>query len=303
MKDPFIYLVVIMVSLIQFSLKAGESDNIDVKIEASISSKVGYTGEVFVYEVKLVSNSPEIANVKLLKAQTFPQDATVISGVVKNSKPLKNEKKDKTTYSWIISRTFIIPGNSGKHIVGPGEYIVFIPHEKVVYHEFWGPRRTVEYEEIKVVCKSLDFKTKKIPSYNGIQEFSGCIGEFKVEGWFPPGKILKGNDAYAIFSISGFGSLKDLKIPNLNKLFVQGCRLKEVEQKEEQSQKDERLFSEITLTCRFVAEDEEFKIAPLSFEFFNPRNDKFYKVESDTLHWTKNPENPKLTIPGDVIEI
>lgn len=290
-------------SLLFLTLPAlAKEESPDIKIEAKIA-KSGYIGEVFVYEVSLKSTSPDISNVRILKNANFPEGVRVINGAVNNNRPETIKEKGKTYYRWTIHRSFLIPSTAGKKSIGDAKYVVFIPHEKMVYHGFWGPRRTVEYEEVAVECKGTVFKVNPLPAGSRKSDFSGCVGSFKMEGWFPPGKITTGREAYAIFSISGTGSLTDIKIPNISKLFGNGCRLKEVDQSEEQSQRNGQLFSEVTLTCRFIPESEDFRIEPLTLQFFNPDDGKYYETGSEALQWTSHPNEKKATNPKDVIEI
>lgn len=301
MKNYSIRLIVTLI-LTLFFLHAKSQEKLDIKMVAEIQ-KTGYVGESIPYVVKLMSTSPDIADVRVVKYPEYPESARVIKGVTRNSHPEKIQQKGTTYYCWTIMRSFIIPEKSGKQSIGAGRFVVFIPHEKIVYHNFWGNRRTVEYEELALECKSTDIKIAELPGSKTVNEFSGCVGDFKIEGWFPPGKILTGTEAYVVFSISGYGSLADLKVPNLSKLFSKGCRLKSVEQDEEQSQREGRLFSEITLTCSFVPEEEEFEIAPLTLKFFNPESKKYYETGSDFLHWDTKPTNKKVSHSKDAIEI
>lgn len=274
----------------------------EIKIKAEVT-KSGYVGEVFVYEIKLMSTKAEIANVRAIKNPSFPKNAKVIQGTVGSNRAERVKEKGKEYFSWTISRYFIIPEESGKMHVGEGKFVAFIPYEKVVYHNFWGARTTIDYEEAVADCSGVDFKVDRLPQNKSSEKFSGCIGDFKIEGWFPPGKISAGKDAYAVFTISGFGSLSDVRLPNIYKIFADGCHLKEIEQSDQQSQRDGRLYSEVTLTCKFMPDEEEFEILPLEIEFFNPETKKYYISKSETLHWTSHPSEPKKSHSRDAIEI
>lgn len=291
-----------MVLILAMNTYAKESDKTDIRIVAGVA-KNGFVDEALVYEVKLFSSSPDISNVRVVKAPSFPKDVKVIQGITKNNRPERIQEKGKTFYCWTILRNFLLPSTPGKFSVGESKYVVFIPHEKVIYHDFWGSSRTVEYEEKLVDCGAIDFKINSLPENKINKEFAGCVGNFKVEGWFPPGNIVKGRESYAVFSISGYGSLKDLKLPNIFKIFSSGCHLKEVEQNEEQMQRDGSLYSEVTLTCKFVPDEEEFSINPLELIFFNPETKKYYTAASETLHWTSHSTKKTLSNSREAIEI
>lgn len=305
-RTKMIWGLVALMSIFPFlALAKGEGKpegKVDVSVSASVT-KTGYVGSVFVYEVFLLSSSPDISNVRVLKNPEVSQGVRLIQGVTRGSRPEKVRQKGKTYYKWTIMRNFLIPSDAGGKKVGAGRFVVFIPHEKVMYHDFWGSRRTVEYEEVAVDCKAVDFKVSDLPNNRAGLEFAGAVGDFKIEGWFPPGKISKGSEAYVVFSISGYGSLENLKLPNINRIFTNGCHLREVEQSEEQMQRDGQLYSEVTLTCRFVPDEDEFSIEPLRLGFFNPSSGKYYEAESESLHWTSQPSRKSETNQREAIEI
>lgn len=280
-----IYFSLLMAVLGLLSATAAEAPEIYIKTEIK---KSGYVGEAFELVTYLTSSTPEISNVRITKSPELPQNLKIIKGVVKSSRPQEIKEKGKIYYKWIIQREYVIPEKAGKISIGESRYIAFIPHEKFAYQGFWGPQRYVEYEEAEVKCPGITFKVSELPPTRN-ESFSGCVGDFKVEGWFPPGKIRTGSEAYVVFTISGYGDLTNLKLPNLSKIFASGCRLKDVEQNEEKSQRDGKLYSEITLTCRFVAEADDFKISTLCIEFFSPSEKKYYSACSDELTWMSTP--------------
>lgn len=292
-----------VLSLVGLTVSSKEKvESPEFKLEANVQSS-GYVGEVLTYEVSLLSSSPEIANVRVKSGPSFAPGIKAISGVVRNQRPEKVIKKGKTYFKWAILRYFLIASEPGKKKIPEVEFVVFIPHERIVYQGFWGNQRIVEYEEVSLKCNSVDFKIKQLPKNTTGSEFAESIGNFKVEAWFPPGNIIPGTEAYAVFCISGYGNLSDLKIPNLYKLFNIGCRLREIEQTEERTQKEGRLFSEVYLTCRFVPETENFEIHPLTLLFFNPQNAKYYQATSDALHWTGHPSGKRKAPEGEAIPI
>lgn len=291
MNDKIYRLILIVFLLIPGFVKAQKTgEKIDIKISSEIQ-KSGVVGEVFKYEVTLLSNSPDVSNVRITKNPVFPEGMKVIKGVTGNNDLRKREEKGKTSYARTILRYYLIPDKAGKFTIEPGSFVAFIPHERIIYNGFWGNQRMVEYEEKALNCNSSQFKVNELPVNKDSSPFSGCVGEFTIEGWFPPGNIYVGSDAYAVFTIGGFGSLSDIKLPNLNKLFSNGCHLKEVEQNEEQQQRNGRLYSEVTLTCKFVPQLEDFEISPLCLLFFNPETKRYEKVCSESLHWMSQPSN------------
>lgn len=301
MKKNINYILIIFFAFLPLYVVAKETHE-DIKIKAEIT-KSGFVGEALTYEIKLLSSSPDISNVRIIKAPGLPDQVRKITGVVNNIRAERVKEKGKFYYSYTIMRLFIIPEKEGRYEISGAKFMVFIPHEKIVYHEFWGKRRTIEYEEMTVECAKARFNVKNLPKNNTDKEYSGAVGNYNIKGWFPPGKISKGNEAYAVFTISGFGSMNNIRLPNLYRIFRTGCTLKEVEQTDEEMQRDGRLFSQVTLTCRFVPEADEFSIDPLSLLFFNPKDEKYYIAKSDTLDYSPTLSGNSKKVEREAIEI
>lgn len=289
-----------------FCIFDGASKNIEkdtspsIEIECCIE-KTGYVGEAIEYTVIMKSSVPNIADVRIIQAPEITGDAEWVKGLV-TGKPREETIKGKKIYTWTVQRNFLIPQKEGKITISGAKYVAFIAVEKIVKDFFWGSRRVMDYEEIVLESKPISTKIENLPVKKRPADFTGCVGEFTIEGWFPPGTISLDRDAIVVFNISGFGSLKNLKLPNLASIFNKGCILKEIEQNEEISQKDGKLFSEVTLTCKFVPLKEDGEISPLVLSFFNPKKKEFEKVSSFTLHWDNN-ENSRPRKKIEAIDV
>ena len=282
--------------------KTTEQKRVDLFVEAAMP-KSGFAGETSEYIVTLYSSSPDVADVRILDMPVFPESVTTLQGVVRNQRPSQVKIKGRTYYGWTILRMFITPSESGRVTVDGGKYLAYIGKERIVDDYFWGRRRVRDYDEYMVTGKSSEIKVNALPEFKMQGSFSGVIGEFSVEGWFPPGEIRVGSEAIAVFTISGFGLLEDLKMPDLTDLFTDGCRLREVSRDDEVSQKDGRLFSEVTLTCRFIPEDEDGVIGPLKICVYNPKEKRYEYVESFPLRWSGRKMAPSSVSPREVYEI
>lgn len=294
-------LVIILCFCGFFNLIEAAENPIDIKITSEIK-KNGTVGEALTFTVKLVSNIQNISDVRILNSPDLPLSCKIIDGRVLEKWPEKEIKNGKTYFSWIIERKFLTFEEAGKYKIGTADYVVLIPKVSEYYDKVWGFGKTVTYEEIRVSSPAVEIKIGALPENRQFSSFTNCIGDYKIEAWFPPGNISLDGEALVVFTINGFGDLSDIKLPNLVKGFGEGCRLKEVEQSEKIIQEDGRLYSEITLTCRFIPTSNEFIINPLCLVFFDPQKKNYYEICSESLHWTiKN--RPKINDSGKAIEI
>lgn len=305
MKHINIFLSVAALLFISFdSLNAKNSEVPEFEVVSEMQ-KNGFVGECIEYNLYLKSTVPNVADVRVVDHPYIPENVDAIRGSIGGSqRPKEVTEKGKKFYSWNILKIFLIPKEEGKLNIGSGKIVVFIPKERIVNDYFWGARRIVEYDEVAINFKGKDISIKKLPANTTKFDFADCVGEFEIEGWFPPGKIIKDKEAIVVFSISGKGDLSNLRVPNLSKLFTDGCELKEVERTEHRTQRNGTLFSEVILTCKFIPNNTDFTIGSLSILEFNPDTKKYEVISSDTLHWDKTDDVKKNTsIPKGAIEI
>lgn len=297
-------LLLVLVSLIPaFACRGGAKENkVDIFTEAALV-KSCVVGETVEYIVTLYSSSPDVADVTVRKTPGFPADLEVAYGAVRNVRPSEVSVKGKTYYSWPVLRCFVTPKQTGKFSIKGGEFVAVLRKGVVVNDYFWGPRRTYTYEEKTADCRDSEIKVNPLPARHRPADFSGCVGDFNIRGWFPPGEIVAGNEAIVVFTVSGFGSLEGLEIPNISAAFSEGCRLRGIEREDEVSQRDGRLFSETTLVCRFIPESETGEIGEFSLVFYNPETETYETVSSLPLSWNGQASRRRDTTPREVFEI
>lgn len=255
-----------------------------LKLEASFE-RDGYEGETMVYQITLLSSTPNVSNVKIKNAPVFPPGCRVMDGGTGINDMEEVSIDGKTFFKWIILKDYVTPHMIGKNTISRSRFLVFMPKDMVTYNNnSGGSRRVMEYDERLVECNSVDFKIKELPSAKKAGgSFCGCVGDFNIEASFVDEQFKKGEEALVVFKISGAGNLKDIWIPNLSNAFGSGCRLLEVVQNCQNTLNDSQLYSDYTITCKFIPEKKEFEIKPLTLVFFNPETKTYYKVGSENL--------------------
>lgn len=284
-----------------FVLGKSSADLPDMKLKVEIT-KSGYVGQPIEYRVLLTSNSSNIQDVRAVKNPSVSPDCQIVRGRVTNQKPVVETINGQKIFTWTILRNFIIAKAPGKYEIGEGDFIAYLPFERIVDDFFWGRRRVVDYEEVPLKCEKVSFKVSNLPK-NKPENFSDAVGQFSVDGWFPPGEIRVGNEAIVVLKIEGYGNLESLKLPNVAKSFVNGCSLVNIERNDAMSQKNGSLYSEVTLTCTFIPRSPDGEIDPVSFVFFNPDSKKYETVNSKPLQWNVNNKKKEKKPSYDVMEI
>lgn len=287
-----IFIILLILLLIYpFDSNAGTSDDyekIDAFVEVSLPSS-GFVGESIVYDVFFYCTSSEVSDLQLNVSPGFGTLQT-ITGTSSNKNVPVVKKKGKSYYKWNAGRYFIIPDKAGSFTITGGKYVAYIPHERVVRDPWWGLRRVVDYEKISIVSEDKKIKFRPLPDVSNRLDFSGAVGEYSVVAWLPPGKISKDSEALAIIKVSGFGYLKDVEFPGLKDVFTGDSRLKKIERKEEITQRDGKLYSEIIFECSFIPLVEKGEIEEFSFCFFDTKSGKYRTVVTEPQPWNNEDE-------------
>lgn len=295
-------LILFMMGIHAANASAAKRDEVKVEVRAE-APRSCFVGETVTLTVTLISDTPDIANVSLSSEPDYSAASAVVPGRVSGN-PQEVEKRGKRSYRWTIARYFVTFDHPGKVKVGEARYIAYQPVRQVVDDLFWGPQTRVSYREIPAECKGVEINVKALPEKGRPENFSGAVGDFDIEGWFPPGQIYVGSEAVAVIEVTGFGSLKGVAVPDISKAFRNGCRLRGAESSDEISQRDGRLHSTLRLTCSFIPEDPDGEISEIPFCYFDTRTGQYRTVTTNILKWTEGDREPKRRLnPEETFDI
>lgn len=253
-------------------------------LRTSLSQKKCVIGEVVLYEVTLLTQSPDIRLLSSPRRFNFGALQAVNAG--SDSQFSRVKVKGKEYFSAVIARFYLTATEPGRYQLTASEFVVGLPHERVVRDPFFGQRRQLYYEEVPLEAPALSMKVSELPSPPGGFPNSGAVGEYEVSVWIPDGYITAGEDAVAVVSVSGKGLLSDAVIPELKKAFSGSTRLKSVSENRNNFLKDGALCSEIELECTFVPipdADGKCVIGPVEFGFYSPSAGKYVRTSSSPV--------------------
>ncbi|MDE7380551.1 MAG: hypothetical protein K2N03_00295 [Muribaculaceae bacterium] len=283
-----VIVLLIYVVFLSFNILGKEKDEVSVFLEVELKSN-GYVGETLTYNINLYSTSQEISDI----TETRPfgvSDFKMIKGNVERLSDNKVKVKGKQYYKWNIGRYFIIPEKKGYFTVKGGEYEVFFPVVKIVEDPWWGRRKSVVYDSFVLKAPDKKIKISPLPTNIKGENFSGAVGDFSVVSWLPPGTISKGKEAVAIIKISGNGLLENVEFPSLSQVFAENCKLKSIDRRENLSQENGNLVSEVVLECLFIPTSDKGETSVFQFSFFNPYTKKYQTVSTEPQPWNNSDE-------------
>ncbi|MDY6880710.1 MAG: BatD family protein [Thermodesulfobacteriota bacterium] len=150
-----------------------------------------------------------------------------------------------------------------------------------------------------VASEPLELVAKPLPTEGRPLDFSGLVGDFRIEARIRPEEIKVGESATLMVLIRGRGNVKlmpDLKIPPLEdtKVYPDQPVLEE--------EKDSRgLVGAKTMKWALVPEKEgEYELAPLTVSFFDAQNHRYRIIRSSSLKLNVLPGEEKrpLVVAG-----
>lgn len=277
------------------------------EIVTRISNNSPYCNEPVVIDTYLYSRHADIQYVEPLSLP-YPQEngentRFLIFPVETDRGVFKEQVGKEILFKVNVSKFVLIPLEAGKLVLPAPSFKIGIPHKVLRSDPFWGDYVAYDVENIECEGKGSAIKAKKLPDYKGEGKFSGCVGDFTISAYLPPGRITHKNEATFVVEIEGTGWIPDDSMPEVRNAFGKTAKLRSVSENRNRSLRESNLYSELELVCEFIPEGEtEFEIGPVEFVFFNPSSGKYQTIYSETVRDTYSGKKTKGS-SGELMEI
>ncbi len=194
----------------------GKGDG-NLYLRANVTKTTAYEQEALVYTVKLYTTYDAIKFIGATAAPKFE------GFVVEESKDISNQLEYETingkTYATaIIARYIIFPQMAGDLKVLGNTYTVSVDEREYYHDPFWGSMSVAKPLQLNVTPNDLTIKVKSLPSPVPAN-FSGGVGKFSITSTLPAQTYLTNQAASVVYTVSGTGNLKYVKLPDLNALY------------------------------------------------------------------------------------
>lgn len=186
-------------------------------LKASVNKINVYEQEALEYTVKLYTT---YSRIKFIGATESPKfDGFVVEDTKKTSDSFSYETYNGQTYATaIIARYVIFPQKSGKLKITGNTYTVSADRSEYFADEFFSHMTVYQPVQLNVTPNDLVIDVKSLPTPIPA-DFSGGVGKFSISSQLPSADLLTNNAASVIYTITGSGNLKYVKLPELNNLF------------------------------------------------------------------------------------
>lgn len=194
----------------------GKGDG-NLYLKANVSRTTAYEQEALVYTVKLYTTYDAIKFIGATAAPKFE------GFVVEESKDVSNQLEYETvggkTYATaIIARYIIFPQMAGQLKVLGNTYTVSVDEREYYHDPFWGSMSVAKPLQLNVTPNDLTIDVKSLPTPQPAN-FSGGVGRFSITSTLPSQTFLSNQAASVVYTVTGTGNLKYVKLPDLNALY------------------------------------------------------------------------------------
>lgn len=186
-------------------------------LRASVSKTSAYEYEALVYTVKLYTS---YAAIKFIGASAAPKfEGFVIEESKDVSQSLTYETyKGKTYATAVIARYIIFPQMKGSLKVLGNTYTVSVDEREYYHDPFWGEMSVSRPLQLNVTPNDLVVNVRSLPQPQPAN-FSGGVGKFSIASKLPTGTLRTNQAASAVYTVTGTGNLKYVKLPELNAVY------------------------------------------------------------------------------------
>lgn len=243
-------------------------------LRANVSKTSAFEQEALVYTIKLYSSYAGVKFAGATSAPTF--DGFVIEESKINTIQMDYETYNGKTYATAeIARYIIFPQTTGDLKVLGNTYTISVNSQEYYKDPDWGHLTINRPVNLNVKPNDLIVKVKPLPSPRPAN-FSGGVGEFEIKSELQNSKLKTNHAASIVYSISGSGNLKYLKLPDLNNIFPSQLEVYSPSVKENIAVNSNNTVGDISFDYSFMPlEEGEYAIPSVELVYFSPSTGKY----------------------------
>jgi len=243
-------------------------------LKADVSRATAYEQEALVYTVKLYTTYDAIKFIGATAAPKF--EGFVVEESKDISKSLSYETYQGKTYATaVIARYIIFPQMEGQLKVLGNTYTVSVDEREYYHDPLWGSMSVAKPLQLNVKPNDLTVNVKSLPKPVPAN-FSGGVGQFKITSTLPARNLMSNQAASIVYTVTGTGNLKYVKLPDLNALYP--AELEVYSPNPEVNANVGR--NNVSGTARFdysfmPLESGTFTIPEVTLSYFNPQTGRY----------------------------
>ncbi len=249
-----------------------------------------YVGEQFVAELKVYTsvNTRPTGGLKEVPYEGFYKhslDADQASS--------RENVGGKTHVTQVLQRHVLIPQKAGKLVIEPFESEWTIPRRVggqqgagSMFDEFFNDPFFDRYQDVpvKIATRPVTINVKPLPP-NAPSGFTGAVGDFKFSAKLSANQVQVNDALSLVVTISGTGNVSLLGAPRID--FPPDHDIYETTKSTKLSTSGNRVSGTVTFEYPFVVRHAgSFRIAPVSFSWFDPSTGKYQTATTEEFLFT-----------------
>ncbi len=281
--------------------QSSDTDKGPLFIIAELSSQKVYVEEQVIYTIKFYTQS-KVSDVSLSLPETEHLSFKQLGDAFKYHSIYNGQ-----TYQVSKVRFLIIPPKEGEYTIGSAKVNL-----SVIKPRSRSPQGLLDdpffrdgffsfsiAQPMTLTSEPLEFHVLPLPETGRPADFSGLVGDFKVESKLEPSTVKSGESATLTIIVSGQGNVNripDLKLPDLGEAKIYGDQpVLEVEY-DKKGEKGSK-----TMKWALVPEKEGlFKVPPLTLSFFDTKSHQYKTLRTSPWSLSVMPgEKEELKASGD----
>lgn len=243
--------------------------NEDMFMRAQVNKTTAYEQEAIEYTVKLYSS---YAYIKFLGAAAAPKfDGFVMDESDDVSKSLVFEQYNGKTYSTaIIARYIIFPQKSGKLTVKGNTYTVSTDAREYYNDPYFQQMVVKRPIQLNITPNDVVINVKSLPQPIPAN-FIGGVGNFSLSSSMPSRNLSTNNPGSLVFTVTGSGNIKYVKLPDLAQFFPKSVELYTPEIQTDVNIGSSNVSGKVTFDYPLVPKEAgSLTIPSLKFSYFDP---------------------------------
>lgn len=259
--------------------------NEDMFLMASVSKTSVYEQEALVYTIKLYTTYNYI---KFLGATSAPKfDSFVVEETKITNANLHFETLNGKTYEAAeVARYIIFPQKAGKLTIKGNTYTVSADAFEYYHDPLFQQMAVKRPVELNLTPNDLIVDVRELPSPIP-SDFSGGVGKFSIKSKLPDRNIRTNAASNIIYTVSGTGNLKYLKLPELKNIFPPCLETFTPEAEADTKVEGSNVAGKVVFTCSFMpVETGSISIPELKFVYFNPETGNYETATAEGYTFT-----------------
>ncbi len=246
-------------------------------LRANVSKTTAFEQEALVYTVKLYTSYDGIRFVGAAAAPKF--EGFTVEESKEVSQSLTFETYNGRSYATaVIARYIIFPQMTGSLKVIGNTYTVSVDEREYYSDPIYGNMSVSRPIQLNVTPNDLVVSVRPLPTPRP-DNFCGGVGQFSIKSELKSGS-LKTNEPFSIvYSVSGRGNLKYIKLPQLNTVYPREFEVFSPNIDTKTTVDASNVGGIVYFDYSIVPQKEgDFKIPALELVYFNPSSGRYEKA-------------------------